>query len=203
MAASRSSSEPSMEEILASIRRIIAEDGPNPDVRGTKSVTTDNQPQSQDKSPVLDLTEMLEEGATRQMGVPAAVLEIPAPQADPARPPVRDPRVADAKGDEASGALIRKPLPAPPVAEAEKPDAMVSPRAQAQAQQALAELRRAAELERAKAIENKRDTLGLEGLVLDALKPQLKAWLDQNLGPLVERIVREEVRRLVKQQTQA
>lgn len=36
----------------------------------------------------------------------------------------------------------------------------------------------------------------LEGLVREALRPQLKAWLDENLPGLVERIVREEVRRM-------
>lgn len=38
----------------------------------------------------------------------------------------------------------------------------------------------------------------LEGLVREAVKPLLKEWLDQNLAPLVERVVREEVRRMVR-----
>lgn len=38
----------------------------------------------------------------------------------------------------------------------------------------------------------------LEGLVREAMKPLLKEWLDQNLAPLVERVVREEVRRMVR-----
>ncbi|WP_081816398.1 DUF2497 domain-containing protein [Fodinicurvata fenggangensis] len=38
----------------------------------------------------------------------------------------------------------------------------------------------------------------LEGLVREAVKPLLKDWLDQNLAPLVERVVREEVRRMVR-----
>ena len=36
----------------------------------------------------------------------------------------------------------------------------------------------------------------LEELVLDAMTPHLKAWLDTNLEPLVERVVREEIQRL-------
>ncbi len=36
----------------------------------------------------------------------------------------------------------------------------------------------------------------LEELVLDAMTPHLKAWLDANLEPLVERVVREEIQRL-------
>ena len=36
----------------------------------------------------------------------------------------------------------------------------------------------------------------LEELVLDAMTPHLKDWLDSNLEPLVERVVREEIQRL-------
>ncbi len=36
----------------------------------------------------------------------------------------------------------------------------------------------------------------LEEMVVDAITPHLKAWLDSNLEPLVERIVREEIQRL-------
>lgn len=216
MAASRSSTEPSMEEILASIRRIISEEGPNPpsDMRGpalaTPAVTAPDQ--GGGKSPVLDLTEMVDENS-QALATPAPVAEesLPAPKAAAAEPapapPISAPLIKAPRekleAEAAAGAILRKALPTPSVPQEPSPDQMVSPRAQAQAQQALAELRRAAEVERAKAMENKRDTLGLEGLVLEALKPQLKAWLDQNLGPLVERVVREEVRRLVKQQTQA
>ena len=38
----------------------------------------------------------------------------------------------------------------------------------------------------------------LEMLVRDALQPYLKSWLDENLAPLVERIVREEIQKMVK-----
>jgi hypothetical protein len=36
----------------------------------------------------------------------------------------------------------------------------------------------------------------LEQMVREALRPQLQEWLDQNLPTLVERIVRQEVRRM-------
>lgn len=38
----------------------------------------------------------------------------------------------------------------------------------------------------------------LEAVVRDALQPELRGWLDQNLAPLVERIVREEIKKLVR-----
>jgi uncharacterized protein len=36
----------------------------------------------------------------------------------------------------------------------------------------------------------------LEGLVLEALRPALKSWIDQNLPAMVERLMRDEMRRL-------
>ena len=38
----------------------------------------------------------------------------------------------------------------------------------------------------------------LEDVVRDALLPELKLWLDQNLPGLVERIVREEIKKMVR-----
>ena len=38
----------------------------------------------------------------------------------------------------------------------------------------------------------------LATLVRETLKPHLKAWLDENLPGLVERIVREEIKKMVK-----
>jgi cell pole-organizing protein PopZ len=37
----------------------------------------------------------------------------------------------------------------------------------------------------------------LEDIVREEMRPLLKAWLDSNLPPLVERLVRAEIERLV------
>ena len=37
----------------------------------------------------------------------------------------------------------------------------------------------------------------LEGLVRELLRPMLAEWLDKNLPPLVERLVRAEIERVV------
>ncbi len=37
----------------------------------------------------------------------------------------------------------------------------------------------------------------IEDLVREELRPLLKAWLDENLPPLVERLVRAEIERVV------
>ena len=38
----------------------------------------------------------------------------------------------------------------------------------------------------------------LDALVLGALEPVLKNWLDENLEPLVERLVKEELKRMAR-----
>ena len=38
----------------------------------------------------------------------------------------------------------------------------------------------------------------LEDIVREALIPELKAWLDTHLAPLVEQIVREEIKKMVR-----
>ena len=38
----------------------------------------------------------------------------------------------------------------------------------------------------------------VEQLVREVLRPLLKDWLDQNLPPMVERIVRQEIRKIVR-----
>ena len=38
----------------------------------------------------------------------------------------------------------------------------------------------------------------LEEVVRDALMPELKSWLDRHLPGLVERIVREEIKKMVR-----
>ena len=73
---------------------------------------------------------------------------------------------------------------------------LVTPRGQDQATAALADLARVVRQDKQKAQPPARSPL--EALVLEALRPSLKAWMEQNLAPLVERVVREEVRRLTK-----
>ena len=43
-----------------------------------------------------------------------------------------------------------------------------------------------------------RNARTLEDLVQDMLRPMLKAWLDQNLPPMVERLVKAEIERVTR-----
>lgn len=147
-----------MEEILTSIRRIIAEDG-KADSKAEEGASAKPAPQARSDQPrteedVLLLTDRVSEG--------------------PKRPPA-------------------EAVPSAPPAAAEP--GLSSDTAQT-VEDNFAALVRAMQRETGQQAEGRHSPL--EPLVLEALRPALKDWLDRNLAPIVERVVREEVRRLAK-----
>lgn len=81
MADSKSAQEPSMEEILSSIRRIIAEDEPG----GPAAATAKADAESDDEDDVLELTEVVDEPApvAAAASAPPAALSLPPAQEAP------------------------------------------------------------------------------------------------------------------------
>jgi uncharacterized protein len=162
--------EPSMEDILASIKRIIAEDAPPPSAgRGRRGPAMPPPPNPEtnamadrpvETDPVLELTETVRTDPW---------CEAPAEQAAPlpaAEGPRRDDPVVTAPAT---------PIVADAVAQASR--------------QSLAAL--SALLVRPEAGEGT-----LEGLVRDMLRPMLKEWLDARLPELVEGMVSKEIARI-------
>lgn len=74
---------------------------------------------------------------------------------------------------------------------------MLAPETQAVATDALGEIVKAAASGRRAGV-HVGDGRSLEDIVREALTPELKSWLDANLAPLVEQIVREEVKKMVR-----
>ena len=140
-----------MDEILASIRRIISEDQKGGRGAGAGS------PADRDDS-VLELTDIVGDGA--------AVEDTPT-----APPP-------PAAGD--SGAKV-------------DPEALVSGEAARRTSAAFVDLAEQIERSGGAALAGGRT---LDELVKDLLRPMLKAWLDANLPPLVQRLVEAEIARL-------
>ena len=171
MSDNRRQDEPSMEEILASIRRIIAED--------TKEGGTPSAAAEQD---ILELTDRVEaDGSVVSLAArmtPRAETREPPPIAvapyEPAPKTAPEPELA-----------IAKPTPEP------SSDSIISAGTAAASIAALSALTR--ETARGPAMSGDR---ALEEATRELLKPLLKAWLDTNLPPLIERIVREEIARL-------
>ena len=79
----------------------------------------------------------------------------------------------------------------------EDDDSLIAPPVQAAAVGSFTELARAVSSQGDSQVEIG-DGRTLEQIVREALRPELKTWLDANLAPLVEQIVREEVKKLVR-----
>lgn len=113
----------------------------------------------------------------------------PGPQPDP--DPEPEPAAPEPAPASASAA-------AAPQAGNEEDDRMVSPESEGQATASLQQLAEASRKEEfGEGPKSDSDKI-LENMVREALRPQVKAWLDENLPGLVERIVREEVRRMTR-----
>ncbi|MCJ2127055.1 PopZ family protein [Methylobacterium sp. J-077] len=171
--------EPSMEEILASIRRIIADD------QAAKPAEIAAAPEPDD---VLDLAEVAEP-VVRPRAVPppeptAAPLDFdaidfedeaafaePEPEPEPpARPSPSQPQP-----------VLQAPRPEPEV------ETLISPATDASVNGAFNLLAHTVLTQNART---------LEDLVKEMLRPMLKSWLDDNLPAVVERLVRAEIERV-------
>ncbi|MCF4165039.1 DUF2497 domain-containing protein [Zavarzinia compransoris] len=198
--------DPSMEDILASIRRIIAEDGEARDTAAAE--TTDS---------VLELTEMVaDDGSVVSLpphgaGTPApaeeAVAEAPEPPpAEPApapmveedaAPPIEpDPSPLDNFAEPAEMPPAEEPREDPEMpSDASPTEQLVSAPVANQARNAFAQLEDAARPAPPPPPVSG-DGRTVEQMAEDLMRPMLKAWLDANLPALVERAVAQELARI-------
>ena len=207
MAQPEEARDPSMEEILASIRRIIAEDGSDPDGQPHLSVVSDPE----DDTSAGDATKAAEpiddDLSTDESDVDTASTGPgSADEDDQVKPESTDstgPLSMDVTSTDVSS--IEDPdLAADPDSggpEAEPTDELasgenesdqtnsrlLSPRADHAVHGAFDQL--------ASTILSDQ-TRTLEDLVRDMMRPMLQHWLDDNLPVLVERLVREEIERV-------
>jgi uncharacterized protein len=192
--------ESSMEEILASIRKIISEDE-------AKDPTTRPAPRAappvNNVSPLFR-SEIAEAEAARAAPKPAR-LEANEPDewvsARPIYPQLGElrgisepPATRDAPETRSRAAPEREARPVRPAATPAKapPPApsggsLLSPRADAAVASAFSHLAGTILSTNSRSIEQ---------VAEDMLRPMLKDWLDENLPPLVERLVREEIERV-------
>jgi cell pole-organizing protein PopZ len=162
-----------MEDILASIRRILSED------EAPASSEMPAAPQSTAETPgdgvlVLDPAMMVPEPSAHE----------PSAHEPPAHePPAHEP----AGSPEVLAVMAEPPRNSPP----ESP--LVAPETEAAAATSVGSLLRT--LERTVQIRSGGPTL--EDIVREEIRPMLKAWLDANLPSLVERLVSAEIERVV------
>ncbi|GLK57582.1 cell pole-organizing protein PopZ [Methylopila capsulata] len=201
--------EPTMEEILASIRRIISDDEP-----------------AQTKAEPLKAPEPIEAEASSSLGqddIDAMLASFDAPPA-PKAEPLEKPKAAAKPAAEERASLrpvIVEAAPEPDsqmddldvfeltdemAAEPEPAPMAFGPRPASAPREALAE--RLISEPAGEAVNAAFGSLAhtilsqnartLDDLVKEMLRPMLKAWLDDNLPPLVERLVRHEIERVAR-----
>ena len=193
MPAEKSQPEPSMEEIIASISRIIAEDKHPADQRvGAKGQSEVVAPASGERSEILDLTQVVnEDGSVRRVS----------PWAEVATASSTSPDEPTASPADAAGRIEPPPSHADAALEARlDPDRerIVSAATSGAAAAAFAQL---GALPRERRNEPELPLGGakrtLEEIVHEMLRPLLQSWLDDHLPGIVERLVREEIARVV------
>lgn len=168
--------DPSMDDILASIRRILDEEGQRqePEVAAPAESPGDDEE-------ILDLDQFM---------VPHEP-DLATPGPVPAPPPIL-----------AEPVSVTAILPAPdqvPMASPPYMPALVAPAAAAAAAVSVNALMRTLASERSTAVHRGGPTI--EDLVREEIRPILKEWLDAHLPPLVERLVRAEIERVVSRMT--
>jgi len=190
MAHETSKEEPSMEEILASIRRIISEDGheggkpedvpPQAESGATEATLA---PITESTDEVLELTEEVDDDgkvmSTSGEKVEAAVLEDPLVK-------MSEPQLGGVAFSASLPEVDRSP-PAEPLMEVGSEDAAVGAFA------ALASRLNSGPTDQ-------RITPGgrtIEDHVLEMLRPMLREWLDKHLPEMVERLVQREIDRII------
>lgn len=167
--------DPSMEDILASIRRILNEDeAATPAPAPALPVSSPKAPE--DDGP-LELTEEM------MVTPPAPEPPAPEPPPDPAPPPV------------AAAPPPEPPPPPPPAPAPVAAEGLLGEPATVAAAAAMGSLMRAVASDRGAYVTRGGPTI--EDVVREELRPLLKQWLDDNLPSLVERLVRAEIERVV------
>lgn len=187
--------EPSMEEILASIRRIIADDdatkspvkAPEAKAPPQKAPEPQAEPAAMNQDDIDSMLAGLDAPISKP--APAQVLDLtemveeePEPKPTNFRPVAAEPDL-----------VMTEPKPAPKMAVSSPPmdagQALISSATMATVGSAFNSLAQTVLVQNATT---------LEDLVKEMLRPMLKSWLDDNLPVLVERLVRAEIERVAR-----
>jgi cell pole-organizing protein PopZ len=184
--------EPSMEEILASIRRIIS-DEPSPQ----PAAAPEPEPEPELAPQAYAAPEPEPEPEPQQFFDDASAFGEQSFGEDDAAPEEDVLDLADMEESEPEPAPFVPPQPAPRLPESrpmtalrtELEDRLLSPATDATVSSAFNSLAGTILSSNART---------LEDLVREMLKPMLKSWLDDNLPILVERLVRAEIERVAR-----
>jgi hypothetical protein len=212
--------EPSMEEILASIRRIIADDDANKTTARAPEPPKPEPPKPEsppappvhveppaamsrpmfEEPPAAAQNSFVSEGVADQA---ADILDLtesmaaPAPEPVAAMPspvpaPAPAPQFQTIDGSSDIGFADASERPAPPPAYDDMRNRLMSGHTSAAVDSAFNALAQTVLVQNART---------LEDLVREMLRPMLRTWLDDNLPGMVERLVRAEIERVSRGRT--
>ena len=215
--------EPSMEEILASIRRIISEDGeeetaaaPEAEAAAPEPVPEPEEAEApaEPEEDVLELTdEVQDDGTVVNLNTGEAVDEEETPEEFVESLDAEEEEVelemVDADEEPAEEEAEPEPeaeLEPQPVAEAEPEEILVDEAANRLVSDdpamtsvsSLSALAAAVDTHR-RAVDPSIGPRTIEDLVKEVMRPMIKDWLDANLPSLVERMVGREIERLTRE----
>jgi cell pole-organizing protein PopZ len=208
--------EPSMEEILASIRRIIADDDankttarapeppkPEPPPAPPPAPPVYVEPPAAVSRPVFEEPPAAASNSFGSEGVAdqaADILDLtesmtaptPEPVAAAPAPPASPPQFQTIDGSSDIGFAEANDRPAPQPVYDDTRNRLMSGHTSAAVDSAFNALAQTVLVQNART---------LEDLVREMLRPMLKTWLDDNLPGLVERLVRAEIERVSRGRT--
>jgi hypothetical protein len=179
--------EQSMEEILESIRRIIAEDENGEEVapqetakEAPQEAAEDTPEKAEEAGDILELTEVVQEEEASEEQEEEDVAEANDPADD-----ILNNIDAALGSDEAEE-------------DSDAEDSLLSEPAAQAASSMLKDLKKnaAKSTPMESNLPSTRNGTTVEDLMIEAMRPMLKSWLDENLPTIVERIVEREVRKL-------
>lgn len=177
MAENQSEEEPSIEEILASIRQIISDDDEEGGAETAESVDEEvvEDPIRHETNDVLELTE------------DDLAEEEPDPEPEPEPEPM-EVEMVDRHNEEPETEVEveREPRPVP--------SDILSSGTQAAAMGSINKLTKQMPINSSRSY----DGVTLEDIVRELLHPMLREWMDDNLPPMVERIVQKELEKLAR-----
>lgn len=196
--------EPSMEEILASIRRIISDDDKEQEnvAKENEDAPEVQEPQADEEAEVAAAPEpepvAEEETSSEEDEDDDDILDLTDMEASDPEPLFEAQAYKEAEPEPEPEPVAAPEPPPPPATPAPETNGLVSP---PQAGEARVSFERLSDKlsEDYSELPIGNGAVTLEGLTRELVRPMLKEWLDQHLPMTVERLVREEIERLVMQ----
>lgn len=168
--------EPSIEEILASIRQIISDDE-EPQAAEPPDEKEEAPPAPPPPAPVATKPDKVNDVLELKNALPEEKKAAPPPPPPPPPEPVRREVVVE----------MREPVE-------QKDDSLLTPQAAGATLEGFARLANNMAVDRKGGLA----AITLEDIVRDLMKPMLRDWLDTNLPPLIEKLVQKELDRIAR-----